>query len=115
MTHTAGFGYGIGLGPHDTVDTAYIEGGVWQAETLAEMARRHVAVEIALTSNDVILGVKGEDHPFRAYRAAGVPLVYLGAEPPAPVSNRPPPCISGTIESILALVPSSRIGNRSVR
>ena len=39
----------------------------------------------------------------------------LGAEPPAPVSNRPPPFISGTIESILALVPSSMIGNRSVR
>ena len=39
----------------------------------------------------------------------------LGAEPPAPVSNSPPPFISGTIESIFALVPSSRIGNRSVR
>lgn len=44
-------------------------------DLLSEMARRHVAVEICLTSNDVILGVKGEDHPFRAYRAAGVPLV----------------------------------------
>jgi hypothetical protein len=39
----------------------------------------------------------------------------LGAEPPAPVSKRPPPFISGTIDSILALVPSSRIGKRSVR
>src|SRR5699024_10050038 len=39
----------------------------------------------------------------------------LGAEPPAPVSNRPPPFISGTTDSILALVPSSMIGNRSVR
>ena len=42
---------------------------------LAEMAHRHVAIEINLTSNDEILGVRGEDHPFRAYRAAGVPLV----------------------------------------
>ena len=42
---------------------------------LDEMARRHVAVEINLTSNDEILGVKGEQHPFRAYRAAGVPMV----------------------------------------
>ncbi len=41
---------------------------------LAEMARRHVMVEINLTSNDEILGVKGADHPFNAYRAAGVPL-----------------------------------------
>lgn len=42
---------------------------------LDEMARRHVAVEINLTSNDEILGVTGEQHPFRAYRAAGVPMV----------------------------------------
>src|SRR5699024_7301053 len=39
----------------------------------------------------------------------------LGADPPAPVSNKPPPFIKGTIESILALVPNSKIGNRSVR
>jgi hypothetical protein len=39
----------------------------------------------------------------------------LGAEPPAPVSKRPPPFISGTMESMRALVPSSRIGKRSVR
>ena len=42
-------------------------------------------------------------------------LDVLGGRTPAPVSNSPPPCISGTIESIFALVPSSRIGNRSVR
>ena len=39
----------------------------------------------------------------------------FGAEPPAPVSNMPPPAISGTTESIFALVPTSMIGNRSVR
>ena len=42
-------------------------------------------------------------------------LYVLGAEPPAPVSKRPPPASSGTIDSILAEVPSSMIGNRSVR
>ncbi len=42
---------------------------------LHEMARRHVAVEINLTSNAQILGVSGEAHPFRTYLAAGVPLV----------------------------------------
>jgi adenosine deaminase len=31
-------------------------------------------VEINLTSNDVILGVRGADHPLRAYLAAGVPV-----------------------------------------
>jgi adenosine deaminase len=39
------------------------------------MRRRKVAVEINLTSNDVILGVRGRDHPLTAYRAAGVPVV----------------------------------------
>ncbi|EHH66953.1 adenosine deaminase family protein [Gluconobacter morbifer] len=38
------------------------------------MARQHVMVEINLTSNDEILGVKGADHPFNLYRRAGVPL-----------------------------------------
>jgi hypothetical protein len=31
-------------------------------------------------------------------------------DPPAPVSNKPPPCINGTMDNILAEVPSSRIG-----
>ena len=42
---------------------------------LAEMRKRQVAVEINLTSNDMILGVRGKDHPLTAYRAAGVPVV----------------------------------------
>lgn len=42
---------------------------------LARMARENVAVEINLTSNDVILGVRGAAHPLALYRAAGVPVV----------------------------------------
>lgn len=42
-------------------------------------------------------------------------LHVLRGRAPAPVSNRPPPFISFTMESILAEVPSSRIGKRSVR
>jgi len=41
---------------------------------MERMRQRHVLVEINLTSNDQILGVRGEDHPFNAYRRAGVPL-----------------------------------------
>ena len=37
-------------------------------------ARRHIAVEINLTSNDVILGVSGDEHPFPVYRKYGVPV-----------------------------------------
>jgi adenosine deaminase len=43
-------------------------------ELLKEMARNHVMVEISLTSNDVILGVSGNDHPFPLYRMFHVPV-----------------------------------------
>ncbi len=43
------------------------------ADLLRQMAAKHIAVEINLTSNDVILGIKGTDHPLAAYRAAHVP------------------------------------------
>jgi adenosine deaminase len=38
------------------------------------MRQRHILVEINLSSNDQILGVRGSDHPLPAYRRAGVPL-----------------------------------------
>jgi adenosine deaminase len=60
------------------VDIAYEEGSV---ELLARMARERIAVEINLTSNDVILGVKGAEHPLPIYRAAGVPVVLSTDDP----------------------------------
>ena len=45
------------------------------AGLLRTMAERRVAVEICLTSNDVILGVKGKHHPLRLYLRSGVPIV----------------------------------------
>lgn len=41
---------------------------------LTEMRRRGVTIEIALTSSDVILGVRGQEHPISTYLAAGVPV-----------------------------------------
>ena len=41
---------------------------------LKEMAKRHVMVEINLSSNEGILGVTGNMHPFQYYRAAHVPV-----------------------------------------
>ncbi len=43
-------------------------------DLLKEMAKKHVTVEINLTSNDVILGVTGKQHPFALYRQYGVPV-----------------------------------------
>jgi adenosine deaminase/adenosine deaminase CECR1 len=46
------------------------------AGTMAAMREKHVAAEICLTSNDVILGVKGKNHPLPDYLAASVPVVF---------------------------------------
>lgn len=44
-------------------------------ELLKTMATTRVAVEVCLTSNDVILGVSGKRHPLRTYMRAGVPVL----------------------------------------
>ena len=41
---------------------------------LKEMARRNVLVEICLTSNDLILGVRGNEHPLPIYMKYSVPV-----------------------------------------
>ena len=43
-------------------------------QLLREMADRNIMVEICLTSNDVILGVSGAQHPLSQYIRAGVPV-----------------------------------------
>ena len=44
---------------------------------LREMAAKKVLVEIALSSNDLILGVKGNRHPLRTYLKYGVPVALV--------------------------------------
>jgi hypothetical protein len=48
---------------------------------LATMRQRQVTVEINLSSNDAILGVRGKDHPLPTYLAAGVPVVLSTDDP----------------------------------
>jgi len=43
-------------------------------DLLKEMARRNVMVEICLTSNDAILGIRKEQHPLATYLEYGVPV-----------------------------------------
>lgn len=43
-------------------------------DLLKMMADRGILTEICLTSNDVILGVKGKDHPFNLYRDHGIAM-----------------------------------------
>jgi adenosine deaminase len=41
---------------------------------LTELAGKHIMIEINLSSNEGILGVKGSEHPFPIYRQAHVPV-----------------------------------------
>jgi adenosine deaminase len=43
-------------------------------DLLKEMGAKHVMVEINLSSNDLILGISGKNHPFPIYRKFGVPV-----------------------------------------
>jgi adenosine deaminase len=44
------------------------------SKLLKEMAERHVMVEVNLSSNEAILGVQGDEHPFPLYLKAHVPV-----------------------------------------
>lgn len=48
---------------------------------LRHMSERSIAVEICLTSNDVILGVTGPEHPIGLYLRSGVPVVLATDDP----------------------------------
>ena len=43
-------------------------------DLLKQMAQKHVMVEVNLSSNEGILGIKGIEHPFPLYQAAHVPV-----------------------------------------
>ncbi|HEV2446347.1 MAG TPA: hypothetical protein VGS58_10510, partial [Candidatus Sulfopaludibacter sp.] len=63
LAHAERIGHGVDVMYEDDPDSL-----------LKEMARKHVMVEINLSSNQGILGVQGDAHPFPIYRAAHVPV-----------------------------------------
>jgi len=70
IAHAERIGHGVDLTYEDDA-----------AGLLKTMASRGVAVEVCLTSNDVILGVSGKAHPLRYYLAAGVPVALATDDP----------------------------------
>jgi adenosine deaminase len=61
--HAQRIGHGVSIAWEDDLS------GLFQ-----EMRQKGVAVEICLTSNDGILGVRDSEHPFHLYRRAGIPV-----------------------------------------
>ena len=76
LGHASRIGHGVDVLQEDSADSL-----------LGEMARRHVLVEIALASNDVILGVRGPAHPLAAYLAHGVPVALATDDEGVSVSD----------------------------
>ena len=74
-----------------------------------------LAMEQAIQGYAVMSDAHATSYVYNGSHRYVLTFPTAAAEPPAPVSNSPPPLINGTMDSILALVPSSRIGNRSVR
>ncbi len=63
LGHAERIGHGVDLMNEDNPE-----------EILKTMAQRHILVEVCLTSNDVILGVSGPNHPLSVYEANHVPV-----------------------------------------
>jgi adenosine deaminase len=63
LGHAERIGHGVDVGYEDDAPAL-----------LKELAAKHVMIEINLSSNDGILGIKGADHPFPLYRANHVPV-----------------------------------------
>jgi adenosine deaminase/adenosine deaminase CECR1 len=63
IAHARRIGHGVDI---------FYEDNPWQL--LETMRKKGVLVEICLTSNDVILNVSGNKHPFPDYWSAGVPV-----------------------------------------
>jgi adenosine deaminase len=61
--HAERIGHGVDVGNEDDAPAL-----------LKELAAKHVMIEINLSSNEGILGVRGADHPFPLYRASHVPV-----------------------------------------
>src|SRR5262249_17879475 len=68
--HARRIGHGVAVMYEDTA-----------IDLLTEMASKQVLVEVALTSNDLILGVRGPRHPLRTYLRYGVPVALATDDP----------------------------------
>src|SRR5271166_343738 len=83
-------------------------------ELLQEMARRNVMVEICLTSNDVILGVRGPQHPLTEYIRAGVPVALATDDEGVARSDMTHEYLKGVEEQDLSYVQLKKMARTSL-
>ncbi|MFI5115411.1 MAG: adenosine deaminase [Terriglobales bacterium] len=83
-------------------------------ELLREMADRKVMVEICLTSNDVILGVRGPQHPLSEYLRAGVPVALATDDEGVSRSDMTHEYLKGAQEQNLSYLQLKRMARTSL-
>jgi hypothetical protein len=81
---------------------------------LREMAARKVLVEIALTSNELILGVSGARHPIRTYLQYGVPVALATDDYGVSRSNHTLEWVKAVQEHALDYVTIKRMVRNSI-
>ncbi len=83
-------------------------------DLLSEMARRNVMVEICLTSNDVILGVRGPQHPLHEYMRAAVPVALATDDEGVARSDMTHEYLKGAQEQELSYLQLKRMARTSL-
>lgn len=83
-------------------------------ELMGEMARRNIMVEICLTSNDMILGVREKNHPLAAYMKAGVPVALATDDEGVARSEMTREYLKGVMEQELDYLELKRMARTSL-
>ncbi len=83
-------------------------------ELMHEMATRNIMVEICLTSNDVILGIRGRQHPLRQYIRAGVPVALATDDEGVARSDMTHEYLRGVEEQDLSYLQVKKMARTSV-
>src|SRR5271166_4757304 len=83
-------------------------------ELLHRMTGKKVMVEICLTSNDVILGVRGPQHPLREYIRAGVPVALATDDEGVARSDMTHEYLKGVEEQDLSYVQLKKMARTSL-
>jgi len=78
------------------------------------MANGNVMVEICLTSNDVILGIRGQQHPLREYIRAGVPVALATDDEGVARSDMTHEYLKGAEEQDLSYVQLKKMARTSL-
>jgi adenosine deaminase len=83
-------------------------------QLLDEMAKKDVMLEICLTSNDMILGVRGRNHPLHDFVRAGIPVALATDDEGVARSDMTHEFLKGVEEQDLSYIELKRMARTSL-